>query len=137
MQEETRELLEQQLLQSVEKVREWILEAESLATREVPKVAEEIIKWEVAGNLLTAGTVVALVLAMLALWWWPWRKWAKARQAKYVRSDAEDIWTFGGAFIVGASICLAIPAAFHLGHALRAIVAPRVVILEYVQKFIH
>lgn len=100
-------------------------DADAFARAQLPDVAREIVAWELWSSVFFCFTSVAI----LALCIWVFRK---ALRAMDDAPDGREIPMFMFSTIVGLISIIAILVNGHA--AVKAAVAPRLVILDYVKK---
>lgn len=115
---ETDVILKEKLVQYLKSLEDAAKSAGDFAVSELPEVVKEFIQWEIAGNLIPVSYGVLLIIATVIVF---------AKTYKPIcRESAQPVFiVFAAALIGGVMLC---------GHgirgALKAYVAPRVVVLE-------
>ena len=115
--------LKQALNDSAVALLEWAQNAGSFVTEQAPLVAQEYVAWVFWENL-----IFAIVLGVIALGW--------ALVARKVFTTYEGMEIDRNSFTVAASmiaLSFAISAAYQFTDAMQAHIAPRVVIVEWLQ----
>lgn len=119
----------QRLITMLDYIGEAVKRADGFATEQIPLVVHEIIRWEIASGV--CGIIFALLLIVLGGWAsrWCWKE-GENRQSNL----SDDTLFFGlivGAisFVIGAIILP--PASMQ---TVKALIAPRLVVLNYVNK---
>lgn len=94
-----------------------------LATEEVPKFAQEYVQWVAWESFLTAGLLAAVFAVILAVIL-KCLRWAKRCW------DDDDVGFIFALVLVGPMMICGIEAAKSLKQGVKAVVAPRVVLVE-------
>lgn len=120
--------VKQRLLSLVDYLGAAAKDAATFTTEQAPLVARDIVAWELWSNASIAAMLIVLATALVVVARVCWANEKKER-------NSEGGWAFLCFIALATSFTLACFAFFgYTTDAIKAVVAPRVVILEYVQK---
>lgn len=125
-------VMKEEIEQSLDKILEWAEAGEGFVLEQGPLVAQEIVAWTFWRGVLIGVPCVAVAVVIVAIGLW--------RAYLFTKSECEVDRTMGTFFALAIAGVLALGpalgAAETIPNAIKAAVAPRLVIIEYLSSLL-